>query len=799
MNGTDAAHEGRHPLYLLKCYDLDMTFALRGVRSFAISNFGGTSIGGMRAIRCVLIVGHCLVAAPFTLDAQVDVTVRDEEGRPVQYAHITWQPLDGNAGGLVVMDTEGKATIPANEQQLEVGVAVRTSFVGYSTIQDTLRSDKPTFFTLFHSATALQEVVITGQYAPIVPEKAVQRVRVLDGTYFKRIAANNLGDALRNQLNIRLAQDNILGISMSMQGMGGQNVKLLIDGVPVIGRQDGNVDLAQIDLTGIERAEIVEGPLSVNYGTNALAGTINLITRKGGGTPASFKFVSYVEHIGRLNTTLTATRHWGKHDVVLTAGRNFFGGWDPRQKGMPHFDAALADTMRYQQWKPRQQYFGRLNYRWSSDRWTFGYKGEVMHDVITDRGMPRAPYYETAFDQRFRTIRLDNAVFAEGRWARGRRFNALLAHNRYDRVRNTWFRDLTTMGEELIATEGMQDTTRFALTNLRASFSSAPDSAKLAYELGVDLNHETGSGQRLGMQQQVIGDYAGYASLEWKPLSKFTLRPGLRYAYNTRFAAPLVPSVNLRWLLNERFTVRASYARGFRAPSLKELYFLFVDVNHDIAGNAELEPERSHNMNLGINYRHAKERTVYTSEINLFNNVIDNLITLAQISGTHYSYVNIGQVHTMGGSAGAGWDNGHWTVTVGGSITGRYDALSKERNEEILYSPELRASITKQWQGSGWSASVFWKYQGKLNSYIAVNDTEVQRSFIAPFHMADASISKSLFAKRLDLSLGCKDLFNVRNVTASGSSGVHSTGATSVPMTTGRTVFLRLELQLTKK
>ncbi|MBP6642952.1 MAG: hypothetical protein KA186_07675, partial [Flavobacteriales bacterium] len=153
-----------------------MTFALRGVRSFAISNFGGTSIGGMRAIRCVLIVGHCLVAAPFTLDAQVDVTVRDEEGRPVQYAHITWQPLDGNAGGLVVMDTEGKATIPANEQQLGRGVAVRTSFVGYSTIQDTLRSNKPTFFTLFHSATALQEVVITGQYAPIVPEKAVQRV-----------------------------------------------------------------------------------------------------------------------------------------------------------------------------------------------------------------------------------------------------------------------------------------------------------------------------------------------------------------------------------------------------------------------------------------------------------------------------------------------------------------------------------------------------------------------------------------------------------------------------------------------
>ncbi|MBK9274597.1 MAG: TonB-dependent receptor plug domain-containing protein [Flavobacteriales bacterium] len=95
------------------------------------------------------------------------------------------------------------------------------------------------------------------------------------------MAANTLGEALRNELTVRLGQDNILGTAVSMQGLGGENVKVLVDGVPVIGRQDGNLDLAQLDLTGIERVEVVEGPLSVNYGTNALAGTINL------GSPAS--------------------------------------------------------------------------------------------------------------------------------------------------------------------------------------------------------------------------------------------------------------------------------------------------------------------------------------------------------------------------------------------------------------------------------------------------------------------------------------------------------------------------------
>jgi hypothetical protein len=62
---------------------------------------------------------------------------------------------------------------------------------------------------------------------PASPEKAVHRVRVIDAVQIQRMAANNLGDALRNELNIQLSQDNILGTSMAMQGLGGQNVKLL--------------------------------------------------------------------------------------------------------------------------------------------------------------------------------------------------------------------------------------------------------------------------------------------------------------------------------------------------------------------------------------------------------------------------------------------------------------------------------------------------------------------------------------------------------------------------------------------
>ena len=749
-------------------------------------------------VKCVLAVVMVAVLGPISR-AQVAVSVEDVDGKPVPYAHITWQLLPGGIpSGPVVVDAEGNGSIPVASFIARQGIAVKVSFVGFRTLDDTLHTDgaKVLRIILRPGTTALSDLVVTGQYAPSLPESAVQRIRVIDSKQFQRMAANNLGDALRNELNIRLSQDNILGTSLSMQGLGGQNVKLLIDGVPVIGRQDGNIDLAQIDLTGIERAEIVEGPLSVNYGTNALAGTINLITRKGSGRPATLKASAYAEHIGRLNTTISGTRHWGLNDVVLTAGRNFFAGWDPGQQGIVDLSPSIADASRFQQWKPREQYFGRLSYRWSGDRWDFGYKGEAMHDVITNRGPPRAPYNETAFDERYTTIRFDNAVSAERRFRPGRRVYGLLAHNRYTRFRNTWFRDLTTLDEDLIDASGMQDTTDFTSTNFRTVFANAQDSARISYEAGIDLNLETGSGKRIGDGEQEIGDYAAFASLEYKPVPSITLRPGVRYAYNTRYGAPVIPSLNMRWQLDHGFTLRGSYAQGFRAPSLKELYFYFVDVNHDIVGNEDLKAERSHNMNAAISYRRAKDKGVHTSEASVFHNVVEDLITLAQVSGSRYTYVNVGQYKTLGGSIGTGWDNGHWILSTGAAVTGRYDALAAANGGTYLYAPEVRASVTKQWLRKGWSGSVFWKWQGRLSNYVAVSDTELGRSFIEPFSMADASLTKRIWKDRLAVTVGCKDLFDVRNVNASLSGGAHAEGGSSVPMTTGRTAFLRIELDL---
>ena len=122
--------------------------------------------------------------------------------------------------------------------------------------------------------------MVTGQLNPTAKNNAIQDIIIINNKTIKSNLFNNLGDLLKYQSNFTLSNDNILGSSILMQGVSGQNVKILIDGIPVIGRLNGNIDVSQINLSNIDKIEIIKGPLSVNYGSDALAGTINLISKK---------------------------------------------------------------------------------------------------------------------------------------------------------------------------------------------------------------------------------------------------------------------------------------------------------------------------------------------------------------------------------------------------------------------------------------------------------------------------------------------------------------------------------------
>src|SRR5690606_571 len=272
--------------------------------------------------------------------------------------------------------------------------------------------------------------------------------------------------------------------------------KILIDGVPVIGRLDGSIDISQINLNDVERIEIVEGPMSVNYGTNALAGVVNIITKKGGKDKAGIKLNTYYENIGTYNIDGTAHYKFGKNSTSVSLGRNYFDGW---KDGDPLFmeREPIADSTRFKTWKPKEQYFGRFNYQFQAKKVTIGYTLSGFNEKITNRGMPRKPYNETSFDDYYRTLRLDNAIRANYSFNNKKQLNVLAAYNYFQRKKNTYYKDLTTLEEQITTNPADQDTSTFDLINVRTTFSNANDSSKVNYEIGSDIYYETAQGVRI--------------------------------------------------------------------------------------------------------------------------------------------------------------------------------------------------------------------------------------------------------------------------------------------------------------
>jgi outer membrane receptor for ferrienterochelin and colicins len=91
-----------------------------------------------------------------------------------------------------------------------------------------------------------------------------------------------------------------------------------------------------------------------------------------------------------------------------------------------------------------------------------------------------------------------------------------------------------------------------------------------------------------------------------------------------------------------------SYAQGFRAPSLKELYFNFVDINHFIIGNENLKAERSQNSYLVVNYEKRFSKDRYSLSGKLFHNKIKDRIIIAEFEPLRFNYQNLERFETHG-------------------------------------------------------------------------------------------------------------------------------------------------------
>lgn len=708
----------------------------------------------------------------------------------VPFAKITYQTQNKPSKRVVMTNINGEANIPTDNNSTHLFISI--SQTGYHLIEDTIKVNSKKDYRLISNNTLIGEICVTGEYAPINTNQAINKITIIRKEDILNSGSSTLNDILTYQSNIRIDQDNILGSGISMSGMSGQNVKILQDGVPVIGRLDGNIDLSQINLDNIERIEIVNGPLSVNYGTNALAGTINIITKKTGHKGFTGNVLTQYESVGNYNLSGNINYRHKHHNVKVNGGRKYFDGWSSKSPFFSFPKETIADTNRYLSWNPKLQYFGEISYSLKMKKWNFNPYIRYYQEKITNRGRPKKPYFETAFDDYYYTLRFDQGINIDGALKNGK-FNIVSAYNYFKREKNTYFKDLTTLQQNLTPGASTQDTTLFDSFITRATYSSTFKNW-FSYQAGADINIETATGKKIKNNKQIIGDYALFGSAIISVLNKkLDIKPGLRYAYNTVFKSPLTPSLNIKYDLKE-IQFRASIAQGFRSPTLKELYLNFVDINHNIVGNTNLIPETSLNFITGITWiKPIQTKNVFKIDGSFFYNDFENRIHLQLLDNGKYAYINIGIYNTLGGQAEASYQSKKLRVRSSLSYIGRYNPAEHEDLDIYIYSPEVSTTISYKILKEKITLNAFYKFNGKIIYYRLIDDI-IETNTTSGYHIFDLSLGTKVLNNRLNITLGAKNLFNVKNINTMGiinSGSAHSTEG-SVSVGRGTSVFLSL-------
>ncbi|WP_207436063.1 TonB-dependent receptor [Sabulibacter ruber] len=723
-------------------------------------------------------------------------TVLTQDGKPAAYAVVV---LKGTGYGYGTRE-DGHFTLeaPAGDYTLQVqglGLGRLERAVEVKPGQTVELKE----VILRGNGIQLNDVVVTGQYEPQSVRKSVHQVRTIGRERILQRGAVNVQEVLTNELGIRFSQDLALGGSnIELQGMSGQNVKVLLDGVPLIGRQgtSNEIDLNQLDVNAIERIEIVEGPMSVVYGADALAGVINIITRKFSEEQLSVQARLQEETAGEEygsgqgihNQSVRVS--WQRQGWAINGGgtRNRFGGWQGQ--------AAERDK----EWHPKTQWLGNVSLGYKNRNLETWYRLDALQEAITDEN----PFQgNEALDKEYMSQRLLHQLQANWRATDRWSFTGALGYTTFSRTTQTTTVHKDTGKRTLALGPGLQDVTGFDGVTARgiAYYKASP---QITVQAGTEVNLESGNGGRLQAGTQRLHDYAAFATAEYSPVPSISLRPGVRVVRNSGYQAPpVIPSLNTRFSLGENLDLRLAYGRGFRAPSLRELYFSFFDASHSLQGNPHLKAELSHSFNGSLAWQAVKKPTVrLTSALGGFYNTVRNRIAngLDATDPQVTTYVNIERYRTTGGSFNNTLQWRNLELTMGAAYIGRYNQLQEGQTELPLFtwSPEVNSNLVFRFPRLGASFCFFYKYTGTLPYYeVAVvgNRETIRLAETAGFHWADASVTKNI-TQYVTLSGGVKNLFNMTRIrnTALGAGTAHAAEGDR-PIGYGRSFFVGLNVQ----
>ena len=519
----------------------------------------------------------------------------------------------------------------------------------------------------------LEEVVVTATRSERKLSNIAVPVTLIQQKTIRQSGSLRLNDILGEQTGLFITQS--FGRGVQMQGLSPDYTLILLDGEPLIGRMGGVLDLSRLTVGNIKKIEIVKGPSSSLYGSEALAGVINIITDRSNGRKLQADL-----RYGRFKTidaSLNAATRVGKLSLGAFVNSNSSEGYSL----LPNAVQKTVEPF----WRLTSQV--NLGYDFSEKtrfNMTARYNYENIQNSITVQN-------------------LGALVLSKGNEInRDLNITPTVSHRFNNKIKTTFrgyasafqSQQLLAVKDQIIDYDDQFKQEFYRLENQ----TDITFNEKLILNAGGGFIKEYVRSNRYDTLLTRRSNQVAYFFLqqEWIPVKKLSLIAGLRYDDNSAYASVWSPKLALQYRVTEKLRVNASVGRGFKAPDFRQLYLNFTNIaagSYSVFGSLvardevtrlqkagqidyilpvfekldDLKPETSTGLNLGVQYDPTQK---IKTRINFFRNDITNLILTDIIAyktngGQIFSYLNISRAFTQGAELEASWQV-HNTVNLSG-------------------------------------------------------------------------------------------------------------------------------------
>ena len=462
----------------------------------------------------------------------------------------------------------------------------------------------------------LNPVVVTGSGHHQRLKSTATPVRVLSSQEIHEQGISTFDGALTRMMPQASMAPNSMGTFLRLNGLGNKYILILINGQKLSGDISNNVDLNRINMARVKRIEVLDGAASSLYGSDAIAGVINIITDQP------------TQNLISVTSDMKISGHGVLTEAVsLDIYKNGFGSYTSfthdQANSYQNNDLEYVKGSDTETQKTIAPFFTGYRSNIIGQKFTYALTQNLALNAgldysykITDRPETRQDITGgTDYEMRYKGLRWN----VGGIYKFSNR-NSLQADFTVDRFR---------YGKEYDV-----ETKDYAIGNYVQSKKQRTMEGELKAILGLMANSTTifGADWRKdyltassGNIDQDVYTLAAYAQHEHKLFKDFTATIGLRYTRHETFNNHLTPKATLMYAPGN-FRFRATYSAGFRAPGLDELYYHYFSVNRGKPqisfGNQNLSPEKSNYFSLNAEYRTQMAAISVTGFINRINDMV---------------------------------------------------------------------------------------------------------------------------------------------------------------------------------